>query len=92
MVLQKAVNQPLRYATVCVTLSPEEMSEGFLRKVLSIAAKKLGSGDVRLASHLMLILNVSFDRRDGFLPPDVLLLKNSEVLHRAGEAKASDEE
>ena len=86
--MEKTVGQPLRCATVCVTLSSEDAPDSLLRKVLSICAQKLGSRDVHLASHLMLILNVSFDRRNGPLPPDVLLLKNSDVLNRAGEAEA----
>lgn len=68
-----------RYATVCVTFKPEEVPEGFLRRVLSVAASKVGSGDAALASHVMVIVNVAFKSRAGRLSPDVLLLKNPAV-------------
>lgn len=81
-----------RYATVCITLVPEEIPRELLRRVLSISASKLGSGDVSLASHIMVVLNVRFNGRAGRLAPDVLLVKSPEVLadSRAGEAKASE--
>ncbi|MEM2523026.1 MAG: hypothetical protein QXW82_07765 [Candidatus Bathyarchaeia archaeon] len=69
-----------QYATVCVTFKPTEVPESFIRRVLSVAASKVGSGDVALASHIMVIVNVSFRGRAGHLSPDVLLLKNPVVL------------
>ena len=82
-----------RYATVSVTLHPKEVPREFLKRVLSISASKLGSGDVSLASHMMVVLNVRFNGRAGRLAPDVLLVKNPEVfaVSRAGEAKASED-
>lgn len=71
------------YATVCITLDPCEAPSSFLRKILSISADKIGSGEVSLASNLMIITNVEFNRRAGRVPPDVLLLKNPNVLRRA---------
>ena len=80
-----------RYATICVTINPSEVPTSFLRKVLSICASKLGSSNVRLASQVMIVLNVCFDRRAGPLTPEVLLIKDPMVLSsRAGEAKARD--
>lgn len=69
-----------RYATVCATFKPEEVPEGFLRRVLAVAASKVGSGEVALASHVMVIVNVGFRGRMGRLSPDVLLLKSPIVL------------
>jgi len=83
-----------RYATVYLSLNPDEMPAPLLRRLLSISASKIGSGDVKLASHVLVILNVSFNHRAGRLTPDVLLLKNPNVLAEAsgaGEAKARDE-
>ena len=79
------------YATICITLRLEDVPREFLKRVLSISASKLGSGDVSLASHMMVVLNVRFNGRAGRLAPDVLLVKSPEVLvvSRAGEAKAS---
>lgn len=71
------------YATVCITLDPCEIPPGLLRKILSISADKLGSGEVSLTSNLMIIANVEFNRRAGRIPPDVLLLKNPKVLKSA---------
>ncbi|MBC7129994.1 hypothetical protein H5T51_02085 [Candidatus Bathyarchaeota archaeon] len=68
------------YATVCVTFKPEDVPGGFLRKVLSVAASKVGCGDVNLASHVMIIVNVGFKKRAGRVAPEVLLLKNPVVL------------
>lgn len=76
----RSLRESSRYATVCVTLNPDEVPNGLVKKVLSISAQKLGSGDVRLASHLMLIVNVEFIGRAGPLSPDVVLIKNSDVL------------
>jgi len=83
-----------RYATVYLSLNPDEMPAPLLRRLLSISASKIGSGDVKLASHVLVVLNVSFNHRAGRLTPDVLLLKNPNVLAEAsgaGEAKARDE-
>lgn len=71
------------YATVCITLDPCQVPPSLLRKILSISADKVGSGDVSLASNLMIIANVKFTGRAGRVPPDVLLLKNPSVLKRA---------
>ena len=80
-----------QYATVCVTLNPSETPAPFLKKVLSISASKLGSGNVQLASQVMIVLNVCFSRRAGLLSPEVLLIKDPTVfLSRAGEAKARE--
>ncbi|MCS7120856.1 MAG: hypothetical protein RMJ07_06915 [Nitrososphaerota archaeon] len=80
-----------RYATVCVTLRPDEMPKELLKKILSISASKLGTGKVSLASHLMIILNVQLNDMAGRITPEVLLLRDPEVLtcSRAGEAHAS---
>lgn len=68
------------WATVCVSFKPEEVPSGFLRRILSVAASKVGSGDVELASHVMVIVNVYFRGRAGRISPDVLLLKSPIVL------------
>ena len=68
------------YATVCVTFKPEDVPAGFLRRVLSIAASKIGNGNVGLASHVMVIVNVAFKGHVGHLSSDVLLLKSPKVL------------
>jgi len=80
-----------RYATVCLSLNPNELPAPLLKRFLSLSASKIGSGDVKLASHILVILNVSFRRRAGHLTSDVLLLKSPNVLAKpsAGEAKAS---
>lgn len=81
-----------QYATVCVTLNPSETPAPFLKKVLAISASKLGSSNVRLASQVMIVLNVSFNRRAGLLSPEVLLIKDPTVFSsRAGEAKSKRE-
>jgi hypothetical protein len=80
-----------QYATVCVTLNPSETPAPFLKKVLAISALKLGSSNVRLASQVMIVLNVCFNRRAGLLTPEVLLIKDPAVFSfRAGEAKARE--
>lgn len=80
------------YATVCVTINPSETPPSFLRKVLSICASKLGSNNVRLASQVMVVLNVCFDRRAGLLAPEVLLIKDPKVFSSsAREAKARED-
>ena len=80
-----------RYATVCLSLNPRELPAPLLKRFLSLSASKIGSGDVKLASHVLVILNVSFRRRAGRLTPDVLLLKNPDVLAKpqcwGGESK-----
>jgi len=80
-----------RYATVCLSLNPSELPVPLLKRFLSLSASKIGSGNVKLASHVLVILNVSFRRRAGRLTPDVLLLKNPEVLAKpqcwGGESK-----
>jgi hypothetical protein len=80
-----------RYATVCLSLNPSELPAPLLKRFLSLSASKIGSGDVKLASHVLVILNVSFRRRAGRLTPDVLLLKNPDVLAKprcwGGESK-----
>jgi len=80
-----------RYATVCLSLNPSELPASLLKKFLSLSASKIGSGNVKLASHVLVILNVSFIRRAGRLTPDVLLLKNPDVLSKpecwGGESK-----
>jgi len=80
-----------RYATVCLSINPNELPAHFLQKLLSISASKIGSGDVKLASHIIIVLNVSFNQRAGRLTPDVLLLKNPDVLAKpqcwGGESK-----
>ena len=68
------------WATVCVSFRPEEVPSVFLRRVLSVAASKVGSGDVKLASHVMVIVNVYFRGRAGRVSSDVLLLKSPIVL------------
>jgi len=65
-----------RYATIFVSINPSELPVPILKRLLSISASKIGSGDVRLASHIMVILNVSFNQRAGRVAPDVLLLKS----------------
>jgi len=80
-----------RYATVCLSLNPSELPAPVLKKFLSLSASKIGSGNVKLASHVLVILNVSFRRRAGRLMSDVLLLKNPDVLAKpqcwGGESK-----
>ena len=78
-----------RYATICVTMSPEDVPRLFLKKVLSICASKLGSRNIDLASHVMVVLNVCFRQRAGRLASDVLLVKSSDVLgSRVEDAEA----
>ena len=80
-----------RYATICVTMSPEDVPRLFLKKVLSICASKLGSRNIDLASHVMVVLNVCFKQRAGRLSPEVLLVKTPLCSAScAGEAKASE--
>jgi len=80
-----------RYATVCLSLNPSELPASLLKRFLSLSASKIGSGNVKLASHVLVILNISFRKRAGRLTPDVLLLKNPEVLAKpqcwGGESK-----
>jgi len=75
-----------RYATVCLSLNPSELPAPLLKRLVSMSASKIGSRDVKLASHVIIILNVSFNKRAGHLTPDVLLLKNPNVLAEASSA------
>ena len=68
-----------KYATVSLSIPPNELPPFFMRRVLAICAAKVGSSDVDLASHLMITLNVSFRRRAGRLSSDVLIIKDPEV-------------
>lgn len=74
-----------RYATICVTMSPEDVPRLFLKKVLSICASKLGSRNIDLASHVMVVLNVCFKQRAGRLASDVLLVKSTTMLDSYAE-------
>ncbi|MCS7096327.1 MAG: hypothetical protein RMK50_04635 [Nitrososphaerota archaeon] len=86
-----SANGEEQYATVCVTFKPEEVPEGFLRKVLSVAASKVGSGEAALASHVMVVVNVGFRSRAGRLSSDVLLLKSPIVLASCWGGGVSDD-
>jgi hypothetical protein len=79
-----------KYATVSVSISPKELPVSFLKKILAICASKIGSGDVDLASHLLITLNVSFHKRAGRIASDVLIIKNPDVYRLcAGESGVS---
>lgn len=67
------------YATVSLSVSPNELPVFLIKKILAICASKIGSSDVDLASHLMITLNVSFHKRAGRLASDVLIVKDPDV-------------